>query len=81
MPSRVAVQLETHNPDWARWAAREVDRLRTVVGDSLRKVHHIGSTAISGIVAKPILDLLPEFQSLSALDAARPMFERLRYGI
>jgi len=79
MASRVAVQLETHNPDWARWAAREVERLRTVVGESLLKVHHIGSTAISGIVAKPILDLLPVFQSLAELNAARPMFESLGY--
>lgn len=34
-------------------------------------VHHIGSTAVPGLPAKPILDLLPVFETDAAADAAR----------
>lgn len=79
MAAKVAVQLEAHDPGWSLQVVREVVRLRSVVGESLLEVHHIGSTAIAGIVAKPILDLIPEFRSLATLDASRKALESLGY--
>jgi len=80
MAAMLAVQLEPHNAAWAHWAAREAARLQAAVGAPLLRVHHIGSTAIAGIVAKPILDLLPEVRSLAQLDASRAAFEDLGYA-
>jgi GrpB-like predicted nucleotidyltransferase (UPF0157 family) len=76
---RIEVELLPHNPAWAEIAAREAERLKAALGDNLQIVHHIGSTAIPGIAAKPIVDLMPIVGDLGALDAARPAVEALGY--
>ena len=52
------VQLVAPNPTWAAAFAAERARLLAAVGSHPLVIEHIGSTAIPGIPAKPILDLL-----------------------
>jgi len=68
-----------HDPAWADQAQQERDRLRTAIGDVIVTVHHIGSTAIPGIRAKPILDLIPVVRSFADFDNSRQAVERLGY--
>lgn len=79
MPAPIAVELQPHNLAWAEEARNESARLADLLGESLVTVHHIGSTAIRGIRAKPILDLIPVFATLAALDETRPLVESLGY--
>jgi GrpB-like predicted nucleotidyltransferase (UPF0157 family) len=76
---RRKVTLVPHSPAWAARAAEESGRLAAAIGETLIRVEHIGSTAIPGIAAKPIIDLMPIVQSLAALDARRPEVEALGY--
>lgn len=43
------------------------------------RLHHIGSTAIPGIPAKPIIDILIEVVDIQALDERTPAIETLGY--
>lgn len=79
MADATRVWLEPHNPDWARMAQDEGARLKGVLGDVLVTVHHMGSTSIPGIAAKPTVDLMPTVTSLEALEAKRPAVEALGY--
>lgn len=54
----VWVTLADHDPTWpARFAARARE-LRGILGDRARLVEHIGSTAVPGLAAKPIVDIV-----------------------
>lgn len=79
MPRRPKVRLLPHDPCWAPLAEAEAVRIRAVTGPVLLEVHHIGSTAIPGILAKPVLDLLGVVKSLAGLERAKAFLEALGY--
>ena len=64
MPIRVV----PHNPCWATQFALEAKRVRKALGANVVAIHHIGSTAIPTIYAKPIIDMLVEVAALQRVD-------------
>lgn len=78
-PEAFAVVLHPHSPRWAEMAADETRRLKAALGDELIGVHHIGSTAIPGIMAKPVVDLIPIVASIERLDAREDAVRALGY--
>jgi GrpB-like predicted nucleotidyltransferase (UPF0157 family) len=75
----IAVHLAMHDPNWPAMAGAEADRLHQGCGPAMRDVHHIGSTAIQGIRAQPILDLLAVAECLPILDDAKSSLQALGY--
>ena len=63
------VRVELYSPDWPAAFQREAARLRPVCGKNLVALHHIGSTAVPGLAAKPILDIMPVVWELAAGEA------------
>lgn len=51
--------LSEPNEEWPVWYEEEKKNLQNLLPDTV-KIYHIGSTAISGIWAKPIVDILVE---------------------
>jgi GrpB-like predicted nucleotidyltransferase (UPF0157 family) len=79
MPPPIDVQLHSYDPQWAESARIESNALVATMEPTVLSVHHIGSTAIPGILARPILDLMPVVSSLAALDSRRATIESLGY--
>ncbi len=61
-----------HDPHWAARYAEAAARVAAALAPAPITLHHIGSTAVPGIMAKPIIDMLGEVATLDALDAASP---------
>ena len=54
------VEVVPHNPAWHEEFEREAAKIRKAVRNPHLPIHHIGSTSIPGISAKPIIDMLVE---------------------
>lgn len=63
---RTRVELVSYNPEWREEYEDEVERLESVAGDHLVEYHHIGSTAVEGIPAKPIIDIMAVVDDLDS---------------
>lgn len=53
------VEIVPYSAEWPRLFELEAQRIRAACGDLLPVIEHIGSTAIPGMPAKPILDIMP----------------------
>ena len=71
------VTLAPHSPLWATEADALIADLEAAAPGVFIALHHIGSTAVPGLMAKPVIDLLAEAQTLYTIDAARPLLEAL----
>lgn len=69
------VVLAPWSAEWAGAFARDVELLTPLLGATLVALHHVGSTSVAGLTAKPIVDVLGEVASLDALDRRRAAFE------
>lgn len=54
------ITLSDHRPEWSCQAKKEIAFLSEICSAFHPVVNHIGSTAVAGIVAKPIIDILME---------------------
>jgi GrpB-like predicted nucleotidyltransferase (UPF0157 family) len=57
-----------HNPEWSRQFEQESLAIREALGDNFVAIHHVGSTAIPRIHAKPIIDMLTEVVNIERVD-------------
>ncbi|WP_256393338.1 GrpB family protein [Natronoarchaeum rubrum] len=55
---RGTVKLVEHRKEWQQLADEERSRLEDALDASVDEIEHVGSTAIEGLPAKPVLNLL-----------------------
>jgi GrpB-like predicted nucleotidyltransferase (UPF0157 family) len=73
------IVVVAHDPAWRAGFEEEASRILRVLGDRVLRLHHIGSTAIPGIAAKPVIDLLMEVEDIVELDERNSGLEELGY--
>ncbi len=72
---RGCVKLITHQDEWYTEAKQTIERLKHLLGNTAIDIQHIGSTAISSIHAKPIIDIVVGVYDLNDI---MPFIARLR---
>ncbi len=73
------VEVVPHDRNWQNLFKAESRQLSIAFGDNAIAIHHIGSTAIETIYAKPIIDILIEVKNLDRVDDLNPQIESLGY--
>jgi len=73
------VTIVEYNPSWSLLFEQEAANIRQVLGNLVLTIEHIGSTAVPGLAAKPIIDLMVGVRSLADGQQAVPALEALGY--
>jgi len=76
---RRTVDLYEYDTEWSAKFADAERELVDALGDLVARVHHIGSTAVPGLVAKCTIDIALEVRSIADFVDAIPAFEELGY--
>jgi GrpB-like predicted nucleotidyltransferase (UPF0157 family) len=78
-PLNARIQLVEYDPTWPALFEREAARIRTVLGSRALAIDHIGSTAIPGLLAKPIIDMLLVVADSAGEEAYLPALTQAGY--
>ena len=73
------VIIVPYGAEWPKLFAELGSRLRGALGEVAVRIDHIGSTAVPGLAAKPIVDVQVSVASFEPLDAYRVPLERAGY--
>jgi GrpB-like predicted nucleotidyltransferase (UPF0157 family) len=73
------IKVVPYTQDWRRAFEEEKKALLELGISEIAQIHHIGSTSVEGLAAKPIIDILVEVQSLASLDRNQKKIESLGY--
>jgi len=75
------VGVVSYNPNWKDMCKEESEKIKNILNDIIVDIHHIGSTAIPGIKAKPVIDILVEVKDIEAVDQYNNKMEELGYEV
>ena len=75
------VKVVPHNPQWRDAFEAEAKQVAAALGENVVAIHHIGSTAIPDIYAKPVVDLLVEVRDITEVDGRSSAMESLGYEV
>ncbi len=84
VPTRTPIAIEEHDPKWMSTYDVVIELISGALGSRALELHHIGSTSVPGLPAKPIIDIdlivedpadesnyLPELLNLGFIHAVR----------
>jgi GrpB-like predicted nucleotidyltransferase (UPF0157 family) len=73
------IRVVSHDENWPALFADESAALATVFGGSATEIHHVGSTSIPGLPAKPIIDILVVVGDIEQVESLNPAMINLGY--
>jgi GrpB-like predicted nucleotidyltransferase (UPF0157 family) len=76
---RGTVRVVPSDDEWPAAFAQERHRLFTRIGHLVLDIQHVGSTAVPGLAAKPIIDIAVAVASPADMQRCRPLLVELGY--
>jgi|GEM_PF-219250 len=73
------VEVTDYDPKWVQIFEKEKKLIKEALGDNCLSVYHIGSTAVPGLSAKPIIDIMPVVSNIKNVDICNKAMEKLGY--
>jgi GrpB-like predicted nucleotidyltransferase (UPF0157 family) len=80
-PQYQPVVVADYDPGWPNWYDQAAERIRGALGDKALELHHVGSTSVRGLPAKPLIDMDLVVVDTTDEDAYVPPLEALGYEL
>lgn len=74
-----AYGIVEYDPGWPGMFEEEAERIRAALGDISVRIEHVGSTAVPGLPAKPIIDIQVSVEEMSPRDPFVTALEAIGY--
>jgi GrpB-like predicted nucleotidyltransferase (UPF0157 family) len=78
-PLLAPIEIRDYDSDWPRLYEQEEERIRSVLGDRVIRIEHVGSTSVPGLPAKPLIDIVLEVADSADEAAYVPAMESAGY--
>ena len=73
------VIVTSYNSEWPKMYENEASKIKKIFGEKLLSIHHIGSTSVPGLKAKPIIDIMPVVRDIKLVDNYNKQMIKLGY--
>jgi len=73
------IEVVPYSLRWPKMFTAEAQLIKQALGNNCLAIHHIGSTSVPGLSAKPIIDMLPVVRDIREVDKAIKAMESLEY--
>lgn len=73
------IKIVPYHPDWVQMFNKASTQIHQALGANCLAVHHIGSTSVPGLAAKPIIDIMPVVKDIIEVDQRIEEMESLGY--
>lgn len=80
-PHNAPITLVEYDPQWPKAFEREANRVRSILGDKMIQLEHVGSTSVPGLCAKPIIDMLLVVENSADEPSYVPALEAAGYKL
>ena len=79
--SKRLIEVVDYDSSWPAKFSQERQKIVNLLGTHVIYIEHIGSTAVKGLAAKPVIDILIEINEVTLLDQFNSAFETLGYKV
>jgi GrpB-like predicted nucleotidyltransferase (UPF0157 family) len=73
------IEIRDYDPQWPLSYTREEARIRSILGERVVRIEHVGSTAVPDLPAKPVIDIALEVPDSANESAYVPEMEEAGY--
>ncbi len=81
MKTHTEITLTAYDPTWIADYETEIRLIQRQVSDERIRLDHIGSTAVPGLIAKPIIDVQMQVESLEPVETYAGVFGAIGFRI
>lgn len=74
------VEVSSYNEKWIQMFCEEAKKLNLIFGNEIIDIYHIGSTSVSGLKAKPIIDIMPVVKDINNVDKYNIEMQEIGYA-